>query len=510
LEDLLNETTEYPEVNRQYIYHIVPFAYNKNYNTAVEFIPSLKSINNKDKEFNHWISIDISNVQFFHHIKELISVEKTNTTIGQRYELKSHSFIRTLYGLPPKEKHPMKLTVKNTWEGYIRIINVELYLFETQVGFLCLNVEFGDIQTNDKGVQFIQASAEQIVKGNYYLKRYNQNNITLSFEQKVAVEKTLQKDGPTFKIEHNETTMTDITCRLLKDLEVETYFTNKSSPHNATVFSSVTFNNRFSENDLYKLIFELSHAFKNSYKGNVEEAKNSSVRSFENIYWFSALEGIANIAYFTGDKITDTFLEGTFFGNIKYTYLTMYIIALHRRYALLYYTMLASNFSSNINDFTNNTANGKDNYLLVNELRNKIAFFKLRCVYSDLTNISHQAKLNDDIEASLRVYKLMKELEDEVEAILALVKLKEEKDHEDEMVIKESFNSSLAFITGLISILAFLQCFEPIKSIAQNLYYHGVLSTDAFILLVLIVVISIIFYKSLKTRRELRKLRSKL
>lgn len=400
----MNENKVSNEFNilNQLNYHIIPFAFNKNYKEVIKILDGS----------NAWKWNRKAHTQVFTHIEKLIFSENNKETIGKKYSLSKDSKTRGRYGLPTSTQSRLNMTIKNKFYCSFKILSVEMYIFETNVGFIMLEIEFVD----DKVNLFV----DQIINGNYYFKKFSQrNNIRISYNRKGEYRKTFGK-AEYIKVDFNrEEFVKNITI----DFDVDTYFTKVEKPENCIVFSSLTLDRHPSENMIEEYLFRMRRSFKDSYKPspcefNIKD-NTEILRMFKNSYWGVSLEGIGNITY----SSKDSFFAQNYKGNLKSTYIYMYILELHKRYALLYLSMLISRLPNTIKEYMSYEKKYKENILY--RFREKIVFFKFRCIFNETSNITHQAKLFDMIETTLRIKPLLGEMESEIEALTSMVEMKE-------------------------------------------------------------------------------------
>lgn len=393
---------------RQVNYLIIPFAFNIPYEEAI--------LNTKNRD---WVAKNYSTHRLFQHINHLVlTTDKYQETIGRRFVLEQTG--RKRHQLPNNITSEFSLAIDDKELCKVSIPSLELLLFETQVGFLVYELKYHK-----------NSSIDDIIYGNYYCKKIHLNNCRLKY---------------TKRVENTDicvtTTLNDLTCSILKDFDVSTFFENNSQvnesprPFQALVYSAVILDHSFvTEQENYKeligdYLFKMRRSFKDSYKPTAHEFdlnKNKDIlHLFENSYWGISLEGLANISHMVGDKTTNDFFSGSYYGYLKNTYLYIYILALHQRYALLQLSIEASQLS-------------REDPVL--SLREKIAYFTLRSLFLQVSNVSHHGRLYEVISKSLGIKGLWKELHLELEMLSSICSLKETKEtariREEEIKQKE-------------------------------------------------------------------------
>jgi hypothetical protein len=286
---------------------------------------------------------------------------------------------------------------------------IELFLFETGVGFLVFRIEYqGDIDP------------DTIADANYYCKRTLGDNYRLSWDKSTG-------NGQTDQV---ATSFADIGKKLLGPLGVSTYFESAVQGENRNgfqilVYSVLLLNKGLlampvpeREHTIGDLVFKLRRSFKDSYKPAPAEYaldNNPEVfRAFENSYWGFALEGLANIVYEVDDEVTNHFFRNTYPGNIKKTYFMLYIIALHQRYALTFLNIQATEIEK--------PPIKAKNIHPIKKLMEKISYFALRGYYSQTGDNTHQAKFYKHIVHMLAIDQLKHELDTEMAMLSTLHK----------------------------------------------------------------------------------------
>jgi hypothetical protein len=406
-------------ITDHFCYHIIPFAFNKDY------IEAKKDL---DKQFNDtnkiWERKKFGGGQrIFEHVKHLIyDSDDSKETIGIRYELRDSS--RAAIGLPGNAKEKLVLKIKKgskqnseIKEYEYKIKKVHLYVFETQIGFIGLEIEY----------DFKNIQLEDIIEGNYNIKNVVQNIDSIYHRRKVKVSETLDANK-TLNLDE-PLPMREVIKNVTRDLEVTTFFENESGlPKQALVYNAVCLSDTNLEKSFIETsIYEMRRLFRKSYKPSDYDIKiegnEETLQLFENCYWGASLEGVVNIYHLTDDKETNTFFTGTYKGAIEKTYLYFYIIALHQRYALL-------NFSKAASQVKKTNSIGKEDLDIVKTIKDekiKIAYFNLRCAFKNLSNITHQNKVYYLIRETLKLEDLSAEVNNELFGLAEILENQEEK-----------------------------------------------------------------------------------
>ncbi|WP_042460010.1 CorA family divalent cation transporter [Neobacillus dielmonensis] len=410
----------HPTVVNEKSYLIVPFAYNLKYKQAVSAI-----------DFEFFERVQIRTERLFDHIEKLVAIgEDTPESIGSHFRMKQKA--RTVYNLP--NKNDLMLTCKTKQNEYQFSVNtVDLYLFETQVGFWCIQLGYPD------GI-----TIEKLIETNYYAKKLSQFEYELSFEKKISKNEIIKQPVD----------LGAIINELSNPFQVTTFFEGiKNNPSQALVYTSAKIDEiSVEESSLASYLFQLRRSFKSTYKpSKLEEdfiGNQGLLPLFHNSYWGISLEGLANIVTKTEDPKTEQFFTSTYFHQIETTYLYLYILGLHQKYALLRFTYLASKLSYEIDSFNKDYSQQNS---LISELRNQIIRFMLRSSYTQVSNNTHYAQLYEVVRQNLRINDLFKELHDELSAISSITQVEEQKQQNELEKIRreqsEKFNNRITAIT---------------------------------------------------------------
>lgn len=407
-------------INHHFCYHIIPFAFYKDYVEAKNDLNS--KINGKDKV---WEKKPFGVGQkVFEHVKKLIcDNDESNETIGIRYELKDN--FRSFMGLPdsPKEKLILKVSKDNSkideFEYYIA--KIHLYIFETQIGFLAYEI----------GYDYDNINLTKIIEANYNIKFIVQNVEATYHRKKIDINNI--SDVPI--------SMKNVISKLTEDLGVSTFFENGTIlPKQAIVYNSVCLSDINPDKEfIAKSIYEMRRLFKNSYLPiandlNVND-NEETLQLFENCYWAASLEGIVNIYHLTSNEETNDFFTTIYQGAADNTYLYIYLVALHQRYALLNYSIIASQIRKNNNI-------GKEDLEIIRAIKQeklKFAYYNLRCTFKNLSNITHQNKVYCLIRKVLNIDDLWDEVNNELFGLAQILEDYEEKiEKAEEKARKES------------------------------------------------------------------------
>ncbi|WP_456279028.1 CorA family divalent cation transporter [Bacillus sp. AK128] len=409
----------HPEVTKYITFLIIPFSFDKDYKQLV-----------KEMNPEYFVRNEIQTERLFEHVEKLVSSENHPETIGSYFSMTQKA--RSKFGLPNKNDY--MLTCKTKQEKYeFCIPSLDLYLFETHVGFWVIKLGFPE------GIKM-----ETLIETIYYAKKLEQFEYHLSFTKKIGKDEFFEQNVH----------IGNLINELSQPFEVSSYFEGKNTPSQALVYSSAKINTE-AENFsfLTSYLFQLRRSFKSTYKPSIIEKdldKNPGLLPlFDNSYWGISLEGLANIITKTNDPKTETFFNTSYLHQIEKTYFYIYILALHQKYALLRLSIVASKLSYDLEQV--GEENYKEQNSLISKLRNQIVRFMLRSSYNQVSNITHYGQLYEMIRENLRINDLFKELHDELDALSSYTYAAEQRMHHNEeqekIVATEKFNNKITAIT---------------------------------------------------------------
>lgn len=386
---------------RQVTRLVAPFGYRQPWQESVNAVSS-----------SYWRQEDPGNQRLLRHIDNLVkSASSAAEPIGKRWVLSAAG--REHYGLPPSPELAIQISIGD--EQYqCHLLAVELYLFETNVGFLVFDVDYPADYTLD-----------DMIQANYHLKKF-----TLP-----ALELTFEAQGKRQACRFSEAVR-----RVVEPFDWETFF-EQDDLLIALVYymallpqpaASSREPDRFME-WVGSRLFRMRRSFTHSFKAAPEQdrlAVQDEVESvFQNSHWGISMEAMANLAYLTGDPNTDEFFEGAYIHNVKTTYFYLYLLGLHQRYALLMLSIMASRLPAQLT--------GLQDGGVISELQERMAIFTLRGSFRQVSNVTHQSRLYDKLRSMLRIEELMEELDTELEVLSSLAEVRARRREERQRIEEE-------------------------------------------------------------------------
>lgn len=394
---------------RQTTYLVIPFAIATDYGNTLKKIYSSTYTKRNGKKEKTWKEKKFSKQRLFSHINNLIDEQalEKNEAIGTRFILEEAA--KTSFNLPNNRNISLAFTPDNKSFSF-SIGNIELYLFETQVGFIIFDILYEDGE-----------NINNIIHSNYYLKKIYQYKDDITY---------FKKTGPDQQVKIN-ISLYSLVEKFLNNVEIATYFEDvKQHPSHAIVYSSTLLDSNFKKEDNYKdqllrYLFQMRRSFKDTHDAPLTEQQvdghNEIIQLFENSFWGVSLEGAAHISYLK-DNEADIFFKDTHAQNIREVYFYLYILTLHQHYSLQYFSTLVSRLPPNLEDYLKNKKKAQES---VENLRSKMVFFTLRCAFKQVSHISHQTSLYEMFRKALRIEELMDELHLEIEALSSITEIKE-------------------------------------------------------------------------------------
>lgn len=411
--------------------HIIPFAYKQSFDDTIE---TLKSLCDESKL---WEMKDIGDNNLLDHIKNLISVDNNcKSTIGKKYTLTQKGRGKLL-NLSNNWNEELNFKDQYKNEFKISIEGIDLFLFESQIGFLTLKISDKTLQSSAEN-QDIISEIDSVIKLNYSIKHLIYEDNELYWNKKISKTET-----KTFK-----SSFLDIVCKLTSNLSILTFFDGhisdsdkNMSPNKTIVYSNLILNKCISEEEIYKKLYYMRRVFKDSYRiphYELNDKENSEVyKIFENIYWGIAQEGVASIAYYDSENIrNEEFIKNNHLNNLENSYLYLYIIILNIRYSLLRISLLCAELPKEINKCIEIEKNEKNEDLTISKIEEIMSFFRLRGIFREVSNVTHQNNLYKKMWSIYNIDILLEELDSQIKVLSVVTSIKKAK-IEKELLLQE-------------------------------------------------------------------------
>ncbi len=401
-----------------------------------------------DKLFKEKWSVDspLNSNEFFSHVETLLDYEN-HQSIGC-------SFIKSF------EKKPINLVKKEPQEVVASIKKLHLTLFKTGVGFLILSIEtpksfdsnalidlnnrlhslsHNNFQVNvikDLSIDFQEdfiLDHGSLSNGAFkaidytnqrkicYIKKDTFNNSKSVMDPKI-IRTTSQGKIISYK-SHSIIDLRDYLWYELREIKEISYFNqfhfdngNKSMAAKLHIFVACLYNEPISDRSLVNNeAFLLSRGYKSSYKMNVSD-DSSILSTFDNSIWAISREGISNLIWPVADKTTNAFFKSTYLERLN-NYLFLYILALHQYYSLIKVSYDISTLPNSSRDYIEDDSN----YEKLIDIYDNVNYIYLKCVFREVSHITHQAGVYDKIYKSLGMDTLLNEINYEMDRLTGLV-----------------------------------------------------------------------------------------
>lgn len=228
-------------------------------------------------------------------------------------------------------------------------------------------------------------------------------------------------------------------------------------PRKANIFSIVLVDQMNDIHELKHAFYRFRKGYKESYLPSKEECEfinnNEIYRPFENSIWGIAREGFVNLAYIVDNKDTNKFFTSNGYVDKMDNYFYLYILILHQYYGLLNLTKEISKLPNKTDTYIE-YKNQKDEFQNLIEKRDKINFFYLKCVFEEVSHITHQSVLYEKMEKVLGIEKMINELDLETRRITDIVSQVRQKQTEKREKKTRKF---FAIVTGIFAILTVME-----------------------------------------------------
>lgn len=484
-------------VVNNFTYIIVPFAYLETYQDAVKKCAGQSDSPAADIDKPHWQKEVFKTERLFEYIDSLVwPDENYQGSIGSFLRLTSEG--RTFYPLP-KADQLIYCHLKNN-DLYLYLEDVDIFLFETNVGFLSYRFRYHACHGID-----------DIIAGNYNLKKFIQEKRPLRFQNRP--DDNAAGENP----EWIYLDMARASIKMVSQFDIVTYFESDakpalvaSKPSFALVYTGVSLDKSFRgyhdfSQRLMKILFELRRAFKETYKPAPIEYDPDShpelLQLFANSYWGIAHEGLANVIHLVDDEKANIYFKDNYPYGLKQVYYYLYMLVLHQRYALLYLSIQAAKIPPAIEDKPSLDETREQESLLM-DLRKKMAFYVLRTAFRQVSNNSHHNRLYEKIRECLGIESLMEEIRWELQAISALEQEvqasyrihKERADRlqrQEELEAEQKIQRFVLVISTVFLIISTLSSAWQIYSYIQDGVYPSIGTTAFTIALLTVCLISL-------------------
>jgi len=412
---------------------VIPFEYSKEYSETISEI----------RESKYWEQSTCVPRDLFLHAKRLISSEISKNSIGASFLLSEEGRKDLEF---PLLKDQFGVLLKKGAEGpdlpdfkiRFSIREVYLYLFETRVGFIVFDIKYVDPE-----------SLEAVEMANHQLKKIG---LSRSFIYRDGENIEKAKKGKGFFDQFFENLKAFV--ELVSFFEEENRMLRHCYLFSYLVLDHVPVSESERNSFLAESLFRLRNGFNAHYYPSQTEydlGHNSQILNFvRNIFWGVSQEGVACIAFLTGEPQQTHFLQKTFIYNAQNSYFYLYVLAMTQRFSLLSISKRTAELPSGIRNSLEMRQNKKEIIKTIDDLQREIVLYGLRINFSQVAYNFHYSLFYEKIRGIFRLDLQHNELDVELKNLGALISIIEEKK-------QKNFELSIlaaAFVFAVVSVLS--------------------------------------------------------
>lgn len=409
-------------------------------------------------------------------------------TVGQVYML--NDSVRRELNIPDIRDRVLFFCRGREKAAALFLQGVRMSLFCSGIGFLEFTFSY---DTSD---------VQEVSDLNYFLCEVKSAENYLTYEKRLGKEQRREQ----------RLTMLELVRKLTDCLGTVEDFDSQSGLHyidsKPLIFSYLLFADMPAE--LGVLLFRLRTNFKASYQVPAEQLTLQEAAGifhpFENVYWGTSLNGAVCCAALTGNASTDAFFRNTFPSNLRETYLQLYLLRQHQRYAIQNYQRLFVTADDGLD--TADAAAVQRAYDRIMELRSRSTVFHLKCLYKDPSSVEHINTFDRFLEKQLHIRESLDDFTESIaklDAIAAATREKIQERRERERRAKELRKErTLYIITALWSCVVFL---ESSWELVENLLNRDISYNSSWILLPIAITALPVLEVLLQLRRRNREVK---
>jgi len=461
---------------------VIPFEYSKEYFEAISAIRASQCW-----EPNTRIPRDM-----FLHIKHLISSETSNNSIGVSYVLTAAG--RSTCNFPLFKDQAGVLLKKGSGDPEIpdfeikfTVSEVFLFLFETQVGFIILDIKYVE-----------PGSLEVVEMANHQLKKIG---LSRSFICRNGEKPEKAKKGIGFFDRFFESLKPLVS--LVSFFEEQDRMLRHHYLFSYLILDHVPEVETERNNFIAETLFRFRNGFHAHYHPSKKEydlEHNSQFLSFvHNVFWGVSQEGVACVACLTDDSRQTHFLTHIFNYNIENSYFYLYMLAMAQRFSLLIIAKKTADIPPEIRGSIDELKNKKEIICAIDALRQDIVLYGLRINYSQVSYNFHYTLFYEKLREVFRLDYQHTELDTEVKNLGALIDIIEQKKR-----INFELNAAVALLVfAVISVLSDGLSFFQFMNLFDT--DRPLLSLTGLILVVVIVLMLFRFFLKKDVLFNIRK-----
>ncbi|WP_066502214.1 hypothetical protein [Abyssisolibacter fermentans] len=504
---------------------MIPFSYENTYAKLLETIEFKKN----DKGVCCWRKEEIKTERFYEHIDNLIassgyeSLESDNycKNVGQKFVLDQNNgrnfFHQRRYKsidvgvkeantpiVPAQNKDQLTFNDEKNGDFNFSIESIEMYIIETNIGFINYKMRYFNKENNQKKDDKIEV--DQLIDYIYRLKKlYSFNDGNIELHKRIGKDQYIK-----FRF-----CMASLTQSIISDtgIKVKTFFeSQQQKPRQALIYTGVLLEEEIKQKKSLEYMFYLRHGFRHNYNISHTEysiQNNEEVFSpFENILWGVSMEGCGALA-FPMENNNDDFITQGFLERAQHSYFYMYLLALSQRHSLINFSIEASTLPSKLKI----EDDPQQKIKVINNLKERIAFFNLKWMFKHLSNISHYVKFYELLRRNLRIEEVLTELDFELSILSQMIRFAEEEVKEKELKDRElekekeeerqkTFNKLILIITSLFAIIQTTGSLWPLIDGYKRIISSGNKSIIFIIIEVIFVLVFLILIVQAVSKRK--------
>jgi len=357
---------------------------------------------------------------------------------------------RSALGLPRQKGDVLTFVYRNNNHKKITIIDVRLYLFESEVGFAEITCEYQSHSTTD------------YIDCNYFISEIKSDKNYFVFSRRDA-------DARESEIKFS---VKELLQRIVAYVGEVQYFDNKGkefSESKPIIYSYLLLDEK--PDDLETLLFLSRKNYKDSYKLPQKEYaihdNPNILQTFENSYWATSLNGAVNVSFLVGSKITDEFFISNFSPRILAAYYHIFLSVLHQKYAMRHYVEKMGQLDKIVKEYSIM----KRQLIIARGYRAQAASLKFRAFFSIPSNIEHINKYFNLVRNSYEIDTLYGDFNEDIENLISLCDtyVSSINDHND--MIQKRKRKRLGLIVTLVgALVSFIALFSSSWAILEKIY----------------------------------------
>lgn len=411
---------------------VLPFTINEKNSFSPEDLVDSSEITISQKNFPLLEIIETESITrfFLPHVEEYLSNSGGENQYVHRWKF-TNDAVKRLFSFSGGHGH-LKFEM-NDYKTEFEINCVEIYFFNSQVGFLIIECALKNIKSNTDLLNF-----------NYYLRYLIEDycgNISL-IPGKIKTETIdyLSRNGDKYndkfqsapdvfnrlhkfsinkegQVSFTETvTILDLFKSILNHLfgikNYEIFLKDQ-----VMIYSYILLDSFQNENEKYKYLFRMRRLFNNKYKPSILDVSIDSpevIPTFENITFGISLEGSAALV----ENSDNPFFSQTI-STVRTNYFIMYIMALHERIALLHFRKKIERIIPPNELRAKSKRKVMDNE--IRRLRDATFNFSFNGVFSQLTNSSAYERVYQAFRENMQLTLLSNEIRQKTHEIDELI-----------------------------------------------------------------------------------------